>query len=150
MDHAILDGIRIVELGCGVAGRVAAMLLAECGADVVRVESGEVDKAPGRLTWDRSKRSAALDPGTPDGAAKLRTLLANADVLIHELSPARAQAALLDDDTLADLNPGLIVCSVLAWPANHPDADRPVDELLAMARLGICDHQIPLTSEGPV
>src|SRR5262245_36799752 len=81
MDHAILDGIRIVELGCGVAGRVAAMLLAECGADVVRVESGEADECPGRLTWDRSKRSAALDLASPDGAAKLRRLLAHADVL---------------------------------------------------------------------
>lgn len=150
MDHAILDGVRIVELGCGVAGRVAAMLLAECGADVVRVESGGVDETPGRLTWDRSKRSAALDPGSPDGAVKLRMLLANADVLIHELSPAKARAASLDDDSLADLNPRLIACSVLAWPANHPDADRPADELLAMARLGICDEQMPMTREGPV
>jgi crotonobetainyl-CoA:carnitine CoA-transferase CaiB-like acyl-CoA transferase len=81
---------------------------------------------------------------------KLRMLLANADVLIHELSPAKARAASLDDDSLADLNPRLIVCSVLAWPANHPDADRPVDELLAMARLGICDEQMPMTREGPV
>lgn len=150
MGQAILDGIRVIDLRCGLAGRVAAMLLAECGADVVRVESDAPDPEPGRLTWDRSKRSAAIDISTADGLARLHTLLASADVLIHQLSPKRARALSLDDAALAELNPRLIVTSVLSWPANHPDAERPVDELLAMARLGICDEQMPMTRTGPM
>jgi crotonobetainyl-CoA:carnitine CoA-transferase CaiB-like acyl-CoA transferase len=150
MSEGILDGVRIVDFSCGIAGRVAAMLLAECGADVVRVESGKPDDTPGRLTWDRSKRSAAIDVGDSAGAAALRRLLAEADVFIHEKSPQRAAELGLDDAALAELNPALIVCSVLAWPANHPNADLPVDELLAMARLGICDEQMPMRRDGPV
>jgi crotonobetainyl-CoA:carnitine CoA-transferase CaiB-like acyl-CoA transferase len=80
----------------------------------------------------------------------LATLLSAADVVIHEYGPRRAAELGLDDTSLAQRYPRLITCSVLAWPANHPDADLPVDELLAMARLGICDEQMPMNREGPV
>ncbi|MFI5043119.1 MAG: CoA transferase, partial [Acidimicrobiales bacterium] len=153
-NHAgdILDGIRIIDLSTGIAGPVATMLLAEVGADVVKVES----PTPGRdrdewgfRTWNRSKRSVALDLATDDGKAQLEQLLAAADVLVHELGPTAAEAAGLDDASLATRHPNLIVSSVLSWPANHPDADRPVDETLAMARLGVFDEQLPWQRGGP-
>jgi crotonobetainyl-CoA:carnitine CoA-transferase CaiB-like acyl-CoA transferase len=149
----ILDGIRIVDMSTGIAGPVAAMLLAEVGADVVKVEPPEPGfdrQEPGFRTWNRSKRSAVLDLASEDGREKLDRLLAAADVLVHELAPTAAKAAGLDDDTLAVRYPNLIVSSVLSWPANHPDADRPVDETLAMARLGIFDEQAPWLRSGPI
>ncbi len=149
----ILDGIRIVDMSTGIAGPVAAMLLAEVGADVVKVEPpqpGRDRDEPGFRTWNRSKRSVVLDLTTEDGREKLDQLLAAADVFVHELGPAAARAAGLNDDTLAARHPNLIVSSVLSWPANHPDADRPVDETLAMARLGIFDEQTPWLRSGPI
>jgi crotonobetainyl-CoA:carnitine CoA-transferase CaiB-like acyl-CoA transferase len=100
-------------------------------------------------TWNRSKRSVALDLTTDEGKAQLEQLLASADVVVHELGPTSAEAAGLDDAALAARHPQLIASSVLAWPANHPDADRPVDETLAMARLGIFDEQLPWLRGGP-
>jgi len=149
---SILDGIRIIDLSTGIAGPVATMLLAEVGADVVKVERpkpGPDRDEPSFRTWNRSKRSAALNLATDEGKAQLGQLLAAADVLVHELGPAAAKAEGLDDASLAARYPNLIVSSVLAWPANHPDADRVVDETLAMARLGIFSEQLPWLRGGP-
>src|SRR6202048_2370818 len=101
--EGILEGIRILDLAEGIAGSVAAMLLAESGADVVKVEapgSRTAANPHGSLTWDRSKRSVVLDVETPAGAAQLDTLLGVADVVIHEYGPARAEPLGLDDATL--------------------------------------------------
>jgi len=148
----ILDGIRVIDLSDGIAGPVATLLLAESGADVVMVEPP--DGAPSRAlagfrTWNRSKRSVVLDVDAVDDRAALDQLLAAADVVVHNFGPTRARELALDDDSLARKHPQLIACSVLSWPANHADADRPVDELLAAARLGIFDEQYGYR-EGPV
>ncbi len=143
-EPGILDGIRIVDLSDGIAGPVATLLLAEAGADVVVVEppAGAANRAvAGHHTWMRSKRSVVLDLDTADDRAALDQLLAAADVVMHNHGPTRARELGLDDATLADRHPDLIVSSMLSWPANHIDADRPVDELLALARLGILDEQ---------
>jgi crotonobetainyl-CoA:carnitine CoA-transferase CaiB-like acyl-CoA transferase len=153
MPEGILDGVRIVDMTTGIAGPVATMLLAEVGADVVKIEGptpGRDREQAGFRTWNRSKRSAIVDLDRPEGRARLESMLAGADVFVHELGPTAASALGLDDDALAERHPDLIVSSVLSWPANHPDADRPVDELLAMARLGICDEQMPWHRDGPV
>jgi crotonobetainyl-CoA:carnitine CoA-transferase CaiB-like acyl-CoA transferase len=148
----ILDGIRVVDLSDGIAGPVATLLLAETGADVVMVEppEGAASRSmPGFRTWNRSKRSVVLDVDSDDGRAALDALLAAADGVVHNFGPARARALALDDEALARTHPHLIACSVLSWPANHVDADRPVDELLAAARLGILDEQYGYR-DGPV
>ena len=155
MGEGILDDVRIVDMAAGIGGSVAALLLAEAGADVVKIEGPWADPAPigaenGIRTWNRSKTRVLIDIRTAVGREELERLLARADVLIHEFSPLRATAVGLDDTTLARRHPPLIVSSVLSWPANHPDAERPVDELLAMARLGICDEQKAMTRDGPV
>jgi crotonobetainyl-CoA:carnitine CoA-transferase CaiB-like acyl-CoA transferase len=105
---------------------------------------------PGARTWHRSKRSVVADIDTAPGRPTLDALLGSADVVVHQLPPTRARAVGVDDASLAQRHPHLIACSILGWPANHPDADRPVDELLAMARLGICDEQLPMGRDGPV
>jgi crotonobetainyl-CoA:carnitine CoA-transferase CaiB-like acyl-CoA transferase len=155
VSEGILDDIRIVDMSAGIGGSVAALLLAEAGADVVKIEGPWADVAPtgaenGTKTWNRSKRRVLTDIRTAAGRDALERLLAQADVLVHEMSPLRATAVGLDDTALARRHPRLIVSSVLSWPANHPDAERPVDELLAMARLGICDEQMAMMRDGPV
>jgi crotonobetainyl-CoA:carnitine CoA-transferase CaiB-like acyl-CoA transferase len=143
----LLAGLRVVDLTNGIAGPVATLLLAEAGADVVKVERpGNPDRRqPGFSTWNRSKRSVVAA-----GDGSIDELLAGADVVVHEMGPAAAHQAGLDDATLAIRHPRLIVCSVLGWPANHPDADRPPDELLTMARLGVLDEQFAMRRDGPV
>src|SRR3954447_3102806 len=143
-DAGILDGIRIVDLSDGIAGPVSTLLLAEAGADVVAVEppGGAANRATaGFHTWMRSKRSVVLDLESSDDRARLDDLLAAADVVVHNHGPTRARELGLDDATLAARQPQLIVSSVLSWPVNHPDADRPVNELLALPRLGVLDEQ---------
>jgi len=153
MTDSTLEGVRILDMTAGMAPAVATLLLAEAGADVVKLEAstpGPERSLPGFRTWARSKRSAALDLDVPPDRERFERLLSGADVLVHELGPSRAGVLGLDDETLALRHPHLVVSSVLSWPANHPDADRPVDELLAMARLGVCDEQMPVRRDGPV
>jgi crotonobetainyl-CoA:carnitine CoA-transferase CaiB-like acyl-CoA transferase len=149
----ILRDVRIVDMSDGIAGSVAAMLLAESGADVVLVEppkGNPLRGLSGFRTWHRSKRSVMVNLQDPNGRDRLESLLASADVLIHQMRPTRAQAIGIDDKTLAQRHQHLIACSILGWPINHPEADRPVDELLVMARLGVCDEQLPMGRDGPV
>ena len=154
MTEGILAGIKIVDLSVGTAGSVATMLLAECGADVVKVEGsapGRDRDLPGFRTWNRSKRSVVADIMTEEGLERLKQLLSAADVFVHELGPTQAREHGLDDAALATLNPKLIVSSVLGWPINHADADLPGIESLVQARIGLCDEQRPQSrSDGPV
>jgi len=140
----ILDGVRVVDCSEGIAGPVAALLLAEAGADVVKVERPEGDPTRGTsafLTWNRSKRSVVLDLDTAAGRDDLHRLLVGADVLIHNFGPTAADRLGLDDAALARAYPQLIHSAVLAWPAGHPSADGAIDDLLVTARLGLCDEQ---------
>src|SRR4249920_2222597 len=104
MDEALLDGVRVLDMTTGIAGAVATMLLAEAGADVVKVEqpgSDDRDRA-GFGTWNRSKRSVVLALDDDGDRDVLEGLLAAADVLVHELAPSAARAAGLDDGSIAE------------------------------------------------
>ncbi|NQZ98987.1 MAG: CoA transferase, partial [Myxococcales bacterium] len=139
-ETAILDGIRIVEMCTGIPGPVGALLLAEAGADVVKVEppGGDAMRAsPGFKTWNRSKRSVVLDLGNAGDRKSLDELLAGADVLMHGMRPGVASRHRLDDATLARQFPQLVVCSVLGYPVGHADADRPGHDILVQARMGL-------------
>jgi crotonobetainyl-CoA:carnitine CoA-transferase CaiB-like acyl-CoA transferase len=140
----ILDGIRVVDCSEGIAGPVAAMMLAEAGADVIKVEgpSGDPSRASeGFRTWNRSKRGVVLDLHDEGGRQGLHDLLDGADAFVHGFGPAQAAALGLTDDELVARHPHLITCAVLGWPAGHPSADGPIDDLLVSARLGLCDEQ---------
>ena len=71
-----LEGLRVLDLSWGMAGPLAAMLLADNGADALKVEapSGPRRSEPGSLVWERGKRSIALDPASPPDADTLRRL----------------------------------------------------------------------------
>ncbi|MGI8663446.1 MAG: CoA transferase [Acidimicrobiales bacterium] len=137
----ILDQVRVIDLSWGLAGPVATLLLAEAGADVVKVEPPDGDpfrvlSPPGFATWNRSKRSLVLDSW--DG---LHELLHEADVLVHALRPADAVSHGLDDASLRERHPGLIVSSILGYPLDGPDAERAGWDACVQARLGIMDEQ---------
>lgn len=140
MTDRILDGVRIVELSSGLAVPVASRMLAEAGADVIKVEPPQGDPLRERVafaSWNRSKRSVVLDINTDDGRAKLADLLDTADIFIHEFTPSRAAELRLDDAALRERHPHLIVSSVTGYPIDHPDRDRPAHDLLVQARSGL-------------
>lgn len=108
MTDRILDGVRIVELASGLAVPVASRMLAEAGADVIKVEPPQGDPLRERVafaSWNRSKRSVVLDINTDDGRAKLSELLETADVFVHEFTPTHAAELGLDDATLRERHP---------------------------------------------
>jgi crotonobetainyl-CoA:carnitine CoA-transferase CaiB-like acyl-CoA transferase len=80
-----LDGVRVVDLTGGLAGPVAGMLLADLGADVIKIYppgGGPSADAPGRHMWDRGKRSAVADPANPADLAVLGDLIGRADIVL--------------------------------------------------------------------
>lgn len=142
----ILDGIRIVDLTTGLAGPLATRILAEQGADVVKVEPPDGDPTRDRCpagfaAWNRSKRGVSLDLSVPADRATLDTLLAVADVVVHDHTQAQARALGLDDESLAARHPRLVPAAVTGYPDGHPDEDRTADEWLVQARLGAMDEQ---------
>lgn len=152
MPEGLLSGIKVVEVSSWIAAPAATLLLAEAGADVVKVEPPGGDPArdvSGFATWNRSKRSVVLDLHTDDGRASLQELLAGADILVHGLRPSVARRAGIHDDQLTADHPGLIWCGITGWPHGHPDEDRPAYEVLTHAAVGVLDEELG-TREGPV
>lgn len=141
MTTSPVGNIRIIDCAGGLAGSVAALMLAEAGAEVIKVELPEGDPRRGSAAfaaWNRSKKAIALDP--EHDADTLATLLAGADVLIH-------------DDALAvpglAAHPHLITCHIRGVPDGHPDADLPADDFLVMAASGALSEQPALNRDGP-
>jgi crotonobetainyl-CoA:carnitine CoA-transferase CaiB-like acyl-CoA transferase len=142
----ILDGVKVVDLSWGLAGPVASLLLAEAGADVVKVERPGGDPLrrlhPAAFaSWNRSKKSVVLDLKDAGDRASLDDLLKHADVLVHGFRPSVTKRYGLDDDSLRQRFPRLVVCGITGYPAHHADAERPGHDLLVQARSGLMDYQ---------
>jgi len=135
----MLGDLRIVEIGQGMAVQVAGLMLSELGSEVLKVERPGGDPARGTApfaNWNRGKKSLVLDLDTVEGRAALDERLAGADALLHQFTPSRAKALGLDDASLAEKHPHLVVTAITGSPANHPDVERSDDELLVAARVG--------------
>ena len=146
-----LEGIRVIDASRVLAGPFATMLLADLGADVIKVEppDGDETRTWGPPWWgdpadrrsayfasvNRNKRSVVLDLRTDDGRASLGRLLDSADLLIHNYRPATAARLGLETDALRARHPRLVVGSVGGFPG--ADADRPAYDLLAQAVSGL-------------
>jgi crotonobetainyl-CoA:carnitine CoA-transferase CaiB-like acyl-CoA transferase len=148
---AALDGIRVLELGNFMAGPYAGTLLADMGADVIKVESpaggdytrglgpfaeGSPDGA-GFLRLDRNKRSVALDLKSAAGTRAFRTLVATADVVIENLRVGTLDGLGIGYDALAPRHPRLIYCSITGFGRTGPDRDRPGLDLIVQAESGL-------------
>lgn len=132
-----LDGIRVLELGQLIAGPFASRLLAEFGADVIKVEPpGTGDPLrkwrmlhEGTSVWwasqSRNKRSVTLDLRDPEGQAIARRLAAEADVMIENFRPGALEGWGLGWDTLHELNPKLVMLRVSGYGQTGPYRDLP-------------------------
>ena len=152
MAEAILDGLRVVEIAGSIAGWSAGLYLSEAGAEVIRIETPGGDAACEKqpfVVLNRGKQRLAIDLGNEAGAAQLRSLLATADIFLHDLVPATSDALGLGDQALLALNPQLVVSAIGGWPRPHGWRNKPVRESLVLARLGILDEQ-PGHRPGPI
>jgi len=143
-----LDGIRVVEYAQYVAGPLCGVLLADLGADVVKVEPPGGDGyrhvmpvAPGIgryfVPLNRGKRSVVADLKTDDGLATSELLLTSADVALHNFPPERAARFGLEWDQLHAAHPTLVVGRVTSYGTSGPLAGAPAYDLVAQARAGL-------------
>jgi crotonobetainyl-CoA:carnitine CoA-transferase CaiB-like acyl-CoA transferase len=146
------DGITILELATGIAGPYAAMLLADQGADVIKIEPPDGDPArflPGFRVWNRGKRSVLTDIESPEGREAVRRLAGGVDVLVADFPPGRTERLGLDYDSLAKDNPGLVYCYLPPFGEAGPHAHREADDALVAAVGGVAGGQ-PSAAGNPV
>lgn len=136
-----LAGVRVVDLTRVVAGPYATMLLADHGADVIKVEQpGAGDETRtfppfvgGESTYfmslNRNKKSVALDLRSDAHMDVLRGLIAECDVVIHNFRPAFARERRLDHASISRLNPRAISCAITGFTASGPYCDKPAYDL---------------------
>jgi crotonobetainyl-CoA:carnitine CoA-transferase CaiB-like acyl-CoA transferase len=123
-----LEGITVVDCTSYLSGPYGAMMLADMGASVVKVESLEGDsfrELPGFFGWNRGKRSIAVNLKEPAGLEVLRRLVATADVFMQNTRPGVAERLGMDSAALRALNPRLVYCAITAFGPDGPYRDRP-------------------------
>jgi crotonobetainyl-CoA:carnitine CoA-transferase CaiB-like acyl-CoA transferase len=158
---APLQGVRVLEYAQYVAGPLCGLLLADLGADVVKVEppSGDAYRQVMAATpgWgrffvplNRGKRSVVLDLKTPGGRDASVALLASADIVVHNFPPARAQAFGLDWETLHALQRALVVGQVTAYGSEGPLAGARAYDLVAQAHAGLLTAHASPGDRAPV
>ena len=144
-----LEGVRVLDLSRVLAGPYATMMLADLGADVLKVEHPERGDdtrhwgppfAGGEsayfLSVNRNKRSVGVDLKSEAGLEKVKELAASADVLIENMRRGALAKMGLGYEVLKELNPGLVYCSITGFGPG-PDEDRPGYDFLIQARGGI-------------
>ena len=134
-----LDGIRVIDTSTGPVGGTATMVLADFGADIVKVEPPGGDRfraLPGSPLWLRGKRSVTLDLHTGRGLDGLHSLVRTADVLVVGGPPSRAARWGVDPETATALQPSLVHCSITGWGPVGPFAEVPGYASVVAARAG--------------
>jgi crotonobetainyl-CoA:carnitine CoA-transferase CaiB-like acyl-CoA transferase len=156
-----LEGVRVVEVAQYVAGPLCGLLLADLGADVIKVEPPGGDGyryvmpvAPGLgrffVPLNRGKRSVVLDLKADDGRERLQALLATADIGLHNAPAARAEAFGLGWGTLHAAHPRLVLGVVTSFGESGPLAGAPAYDLVAQARSGLLTAHASPGDEVPV
>lgn len=139
----ILKDIRVVEMGTYITGPAAGMHLADLGADVIKVErpdSGDPFRtfkgglySPHFQTYNRNKRSIALNTGEADDRATFHDLIRTADIFIQNFRPGVAERLGAGADELQRINPGLVYCAITGFGQTGPARDRPAYDTVAQA-----------------
>ncbi|HET9520452.1 MAG TPA: CoA transferase, partial [Candidatus Limnocylindrales bacterium] len=150
-----LAGLRVVDCSTVLAGPYATMLLADLGADVVKVEPPEGDATRGwgppwigreedgtrtaayYLAVNRNKRSLRLDLRTDDGRAILRRLLAGAEAFVENFRPGGLDKLGFGDAELARINARLVHLAITGYGPTGPDANRPGYDFVIQATSGL-------------
>ena len=157
-DLRVLSGIKVLDLSRVLAGPWSTQILADFGADVVKVEApgrGDDTRAWGSpipaldpsqpvagesayyLSTNRNKRSLAIDLADPKGADLIRKLAAEADIVVENFKVGGLKRYGLDYQTLSAINPRLIYCSITGFGQDGPYADRPGYDFVAQAMGGM-------------
>ena len=144
-----LAGIRVLDMTTVLMGPYATQLLAEMGADVIKLEAPEGDvvrqigpeRNPGMgamfLTLNRGKRSVALDLKTEEGRAAARAVAATCDVVVSNIRPAALKRLGLDAGTLRTADPKLVHCALVGFGQAGPHASKPAYDDLIQGIAGI-------------
>ncbi|MDP9103894.1 MAG: CoA transferase [Pseudomonadota bacterium] len=158
----MLAGLKVVELATYIAAPGAGAILADWGAEVIKVEAPAGDPIrnffdgmapdltsnPVFETDNRGKRGIVLDVTKPEGREALLRLIREADVFLTNTRPAALKRARLDYDSLAAENPRLIYGRITGFGANGPDADKPGFDIAAFwARSGVASLTAPKGQE---
>ena len=134
-----LQGIRVVELANGMAGELVGLILAQFGADVIKVEPPAGMRSAhwdGFGLWNVGKRRVAIDLKSTAGSQQFAQVIAEADVLVRALDPAAVRALSVSATDVTRINPRLIDCTITGFDAETPYADLPGWDGLAAAKLG--------------
>ncbi|WP_082928629.1 CaiB/BaiF CoA transferase family protein [Cupriavidus gilardii] len=145
-----LSGMRVLELAQIMAGPTCGMMLADLGADVIKIEKTDGgDDARGYrdpringvsapfLMLNRNKRAIALDLKTPEGKEVLLRMVRDADVLIENFRKGTLEKLGLGYDVLSEINPGLIYCAISGYGRTGPAADKGGFDLIAQGYTGL-------------
>jgi crotonobetainyl-CoA:carnitine CoA-transferase CaiB-like acyl-CoA transferase len=141
-----LKDVTVLEMGTFITGPAAGMILADLGANVIKIEqpgTGDPFRAfkgelysPHFQTYNRNKRSLSLDPKNPDDLAVLDKLVGTADVFIQNFRPGVADRLNVDAARLQAINPRLIYASISGFGSEGPDRNRPAFDTVAQAASG--------------
>jgi crotonobetainyl-CoA:carnitine CoA-transferase CaiB-like acyl-CoA transferase len=158
-----MEGIRVIELGVWVAGPAAGGILADWGADVVKIEppAGDPARMFGRMLGiesgesppfemdNRGKRSIVLDLATDDDRATALDMITTADVFLTNVRPGALRRFGMDFESVAAANPGLVYGLITGYGESGPDADRAAYDVAAFwARAGLA-HLLSRPGEHP-
>ena len=154
-----LAGFRIIDLSRVLSGPIATGLLADQGADVIKVEppagdivrsmGGKGDLGPGFLTSNRGKRSIVLDLKSAEGIAAVKRLVADADVFVQNFRPGAIEGMGLGYEVLKALNPRLLYVSISGFGETGPYAHKRVYDPVIQALSGMADIQANDANDRP-
>ena len=136
---SVCSGLSVLDCSWGMAGPLVGMMLADFGADVVKVEPPGGDpyrKMAGAVQWHRGKRSVVLDLKDPRHQAEAQRLAAHADILIESFRPGVADRLALGYAALRERNPRLIYCSISGFGSRGPWSKLKAYEGVVLARGG--------------
>lgn len=152
-----LEGVRVLDVGNFISGPFAAMLLADMGAEVVKVENpkgGDPFRAwdlggdkPSFWAYNRGKKSVTLNLQTPEGREIFHQLCRKADVVLENYRPGVTKKLGIDYESLSPLNKKLIYCSITGMGATGPYAHRPVYDTVGQGMSGMLS--LLMDSENP-
>lgn len=154
---AALDGIKVLDLSRVLAGPWCTQILADLGADVIKIErpgvgddtrtwgppfikdanGNDTDQASYFTACNRNKRSVTVDMATPDGQALLKLMAAQADIVVENFKTGGLKQYGLDHESLRAVNPRLIYCSVTGFGHDGPYAERAGYDLMIQAMTGM-------------
>lgn len=161
-DNRVLSGVTVLEMAQMISGPFVGMMLADLGADVIKIElpgSGDVFRRPAPeidapnppfQAFNRGKRSITLDVRTDHGKQSYLNLAANVDAIIENFRPGTLERYGVGYPQVSIRNPNVVYCSITGTGSTGPDHDRPTYDAIAQALSGLWSQFSSLNEPEPV